>query len=53
MNTHIEAARLKQAAERKILLEALEWKHIEECRCCLEQLRDEIRTTSTKTQSAA
>jgi hypothetical protein len=54
MTTHIDSARLKQAAERKIVLEAHEWKHIEQCRACLEHLRDEIRIEqSVKMQCAA
>jgi hypothetical protein len=53
MTTHIETARLKKAAERKIVLEAHEWKHIEECRACLEHLRDAIRTDSSANARSA
>jgi hypothetical protein len=52
MTIHIEIERLKDAAERKIRLDSSEWKHIEECRLCMKQLRDAIRASDSKAQSA-
>ena len=45
MAAHIDSGRLKDAAERKVRLESYEWKHIEECRLCLEHLRDSMPMT--------
>jgi hypothetical protein len=54
MNSHIEARRLKEAAERKIQLDPPEWKHIEECRTCFDQLQKEVQSErKNRTQSAA
>ena len=53
MTNHVEIERLKNAAERKIRLDSSEWKHIEECRLCIKQLRDAIRASGSKAQSAA
>jgi hypothetical protein len=47
MNSHIDIARLQQAAERKIWLDSREWKHIEECRQCLDDLTEVVRIHGT------
>ena len=38
MNSHVEITRLQMAAEQKILLDPQEWKHLEECRKCVDEL---------------
>jgi len=43
MNSHIDSTRLQEAAERKIRLGSQEWKHIEECRQCLDDLTEAVR----------
>ena len=54
MISHIETIRLKEAAEQKVRLTAHEWKHIEECRQCLERLKQAIPTDKLRdTPSAA
>jgi len=54
MNSHIEARRLKEAAEQKLQLHPNEWKQIEECRMCLDQLQEAVRLQrQSNTQSAA
>ena len=47
MNSHIDIARLRKAAERKIRLDSQEWKHIEECRQCLDDLAEVVRIHET------
>ncbi len=53
MTTHIEIERLNDAAERRIRLDSSEWKHIEECQQCMTRLKDAIRGSDAKAQSAA
>ena len=52
MTNHVEIERLKNAAERKIRLDSSEWKHIEECRQCMQQLRDAIHVSGSKVQTS-
>ena len=53
MNPHIDIARLQQAAERKIWLDSQEWKHIEECRQCLDDLIEAVRIHRTRDVKSA
>ena len=43
MNSHVEIKRLQMAAEQKILLDSQEWKHIEECRKCVDELSQAVQ----------
>ena len=43
MNSHIEITRLQEAAAQKIWLDSQEWKHIEECRKCFDELSQAVR----------
>jgi hypothetical protein len=38
MNSHIDVRRLQEAAKLKIRLDSSEWKHMEECRQCVNEL---------------
>jgi hypothetical protein len=47
MNSHIEIRRLQKAAEQKILLDSQDWKHIEGCRKCVDELTQAVRLRQT------
>jgi hypothetical protein len=47
MNSHVEITRLQEAAERKIWLDPQEWKHLEECRKCLDELSQAVHIRRT------
>jgi hypothetical protein len=53
MNSHIDTARLQEAAERKIRLDPREWKHIEGCRQCLDDLTEAVRIRTRDVRCAA
>ena len=52
MNSHIEITRLQKAAEQKILLDSQDWKHIEACRKCVDELTRAVRIRQTPRQTA-